>query len=88
MNDGTMPTTDPVATPPVDNGMGAPAMDPPAMPAEPVMPVSDGGMGAAPAVDPATPPVDGGDMGAPEMPAPAMPAEGEAAPADDAPAPM
>lgn len=87
MNDGTTPTPGPVVmpdngvTPPVDGGMGAPAMDPP------VVPASDGGMGDdAPVADPATPPVDGGDMGAPEMPA--APADGEAAPVDDVPAPM
>lgn len=94
MNDGTMPTQDPVVMPdnsaaPVDDGMGAPApvSDAPAVDA-PAVPASDGGMGDdAPVAEPAAP-VDGG-MGAPEMPAPAMPAEGEAeAPADDVPAPM
>lgn len=76
-----MPTQDPVVmpdngvTPPVDGGMGAPAMDPPTV----TPPATDGGMGDAPVADPVTPPVDGG-MGAP--------AEGEEKPADDAPVPM
>lgn len=62
--DETTPTTDPSATPPVDNGMGSePAVDPAAAPAMP--PTEGGDAGAAPAA-----PAEGEEKPAEDVPAP------------------